>query len=251
MTRKGSSKPKKVTPKYIQDELDENMLSGFVRFKKVDLTDNQQKFYDTIMDNKITVCVGEPGTSKTFVSCYAAMKLYATGKYNKIIIAKPIETSGEEIGALKGDLNQKVEPFVVSFIDNFANMLEGRDLKMLWDEKKIEFVPIAYMRGRTFQNSIIIIDESQNMDIKQLMLVVTRLHKDSKMVFIGDENQNDINKAYLALNKFKDMIADIKGVGTHVFSRKDIVRDPILIEITDRYEAMKHEFNKLKTKNNT
>lgn len=240
--------PKKLTATYIQNERDGNVLKGFVTFKKIVLTENQNKFYDTIKENKITVCTGDPGTSKTFVSCYAAMKLFATGEYDKIIITKPIETSGEEIGALRGDLNAKIEPFIVSYIDNFANILEGKDLKALWDDKKIEFVPIAYMRGRTFQKSIIIVDESQNMDLKQIMLVVTRLHKDSKMVLVGDENQNDINKAFLALNIFKDMIKDIEGVGTHEFTRSDIVRDPILIEITDRYEALK---NKPQNKNKT
>lgn len=138
-----------------------------------------------------------------------------------------------------------------SFMDNFNEMVDSKTIKELIDSKKIVFEPIAYLRGRTFRKSFIICDEMQNADIKQLMTIVTRLGSESKMVFIGDGNQNDINEKLLALDFFIRNILTGNDFFHFKFDRNDIVRDPILIKIIDNYEFSKiyADFPKTKRSN--
>lgn len=177
-------------------------------------------------------------THNTFSACYAAIEALRKGEIKKIYLVKPLETSGEETGFLPGDLDEKMKPYMQSFVDNLVEMVEGKDLQSMMQSKVIEFVPIAFMRGRTLKDAYVLIDECQNSDIKQLMTLVTRLGKNSKMIFLGDQRQNDINKRYLAFNFFVEKILDPADddIFSFQFSREDIVRHPLLIRITDRYE---------------
>lgn len=257
----GKKRPNKKLPKYEQEELDEYLNSSkekpektmeILNIKHVELTPKQLELMQLIEDNKITIATGPPGTSKSFTTCFTALKEYKKQNYEKIIITKPTEIiGGTDLGHLPGGLVEKISVYMDSFIGTFSELLDGKKLKELLETNKIEFKPAQFMRGKTFNDSIIIIDEFQNFDIKTLMAIVTRLGRNSKMIFIGDTNQNDINKKYVAVDIFKQIINGLPGTVLFEFDRSDIVRDPLLIEIIDRYEKLKAENKLPNTKRNT
>lgn len=189
-------------------------------------------------DSKLYVTDDYIVTHNTFTCCYHAIKLLQKGEIKKIILTKPLETSGEDIGFLPGTEKDKTAPFLNSFLDNLKEMTDGKSLKMMFDTGVIEFVPVAFMRGRTFKDAMIILDEAQNLDIKQLMTFITRFGTNSRVAIIGDGNQNDINSKYVALDYFIDKILGHDPEMFHFkFDRNDIVRHPLLIKIVDNYEA--------------
>lgn len=241
----GNRNSKKM-PKYEVEEATEQakVVRVMAAFSKVKLNKKQQELYDGIMSNTLTTVGGQAGTGKTFVACYAALSMFKNpqSKIDRIYLVKPLETSGEQTGFLPGTLKDKVEPYMQSFIDNLQQMMDGSDLKMCMDTKAIEFVPAAYLRGRTFRNAVIVVDESQNFDSKQLMTIVTRLGDNSRIIFLGDQRQNDISKRMLAFDFFRKEILDgVDGVFNFDFERIDIVRHPMLVKITDNYERLEAE----------
>lgn len=216
---------------------DARIINEFCTFNKVKLSKKQAELYKGINNNIITTVTGPPGTSKTFTACYAAINALKSGNIKQIILIKPLETSGENLGFLPGTEKEKIMPFLQSFLDNFKEMVDGKDLKMFLDSDAIKFVPIAYMRGRTFKNAFIIVDEAQNADIKQLMTAVTRFSTESKLIIIGDQRQNDINAKYVALDFFiKNILGEEENIFHFKFDKSDIVRHPMIIKIIDNYE---------------
>jgi phosphate starvation-inducible PhoH-like protein len=215
----------------------EKINREFGSYKTVKLSEKQYELFNGIKNSRISTIIGPPGTSKTFTACWAAVKALQKGEIKRIILVKPLETSGEDLGFLPGSEKDKVQPFMESFLDNLVEMMDGKTLKMFIDNGTIKFEPIAYMRGRTFKNSFIICDEMQNADIKQLMTTITRFGEGSKIAIIGDSRQNDINEKYVALDFFvKEILGEDEQMFHFKFDRHDIVRDPLLIKIIDNYE---------------
>ncbi len=213
--------------------------------KQVVLRQSQHNYQKTIEENDITLCYGPAGSSKTFTAVYTALKLYAENKIEKIILTKPIQESGEKLGFLPGDISEKIDPFMESFINNASKMIDGQTLSFLISTNAIEFRPLAYMRGATFDNSLMILDEAQNCDFRQLMLFITRLGQNSKIVITGDVSQYDIAKNKVALPEFIKLIEEVRGVGKHIFNKEDIVRAKILREIVEKYEKWKDDKGEL------
>ena len=211
------------------------------------------KLSEILKSNKIVTVTGPPGTSKTFIACYAAMQMFLSEERQKIILSKPTEVlSGtKDLGALPGSLEEKLKEYVESFTDAFDEFLETKDFRHLWAEKLIEFKPAQFLRGRTLKDSFIIIDEFQNFDIKALKSIVTRLGRNSTIVFMGDTKQNDIGKRYVAVDFFIEVIKGIPGCASFEFDRKDIVREKILIDIIDRFEQLEAEGKMPDTMKNT
>jgi len=237
--------------KYMQEEIEDyraakqEEISEFITIKKLEfqLTTKQKSLIKILGENKIITVTGPPGTSKTFVACYAAIQAFLAGKCKKIVLSKPTEilSGTKDPGALPGSLDEKMAVYAESFFDAFDEILSRKDFKHLWDEKIIEFKPAQFLRGRTIKDAFIIIDEFQNFDIKALKSIVTRLGRNSTMVFMGDTKQNDIGKKFVAVDTFNKIIQPIKGCAIFKFERADIVRDPMLIDIIDRFEEIEEK----------
>ena len=202
----------------------------------VQLKLSQSDYFNQILKNEITFCSGPAGSSKTFTACFTALHLLATKSVSKIILCKPIQESGEKLGFLPGDIADKIDPYMQSYISNFKKIVGDELTESLIASNSIEFKPLAFMRGDTFDDAFMILDEAQNASFKQLMLFVTRMGKNSKVLVTGDVSQYDIPKQNVGLPGFMSLMKGIKGVGEHVFTEKDIVRAKILQDIVNRYD---------------
>lgn len=209
------------------------------QLKSVQLRQSQRKYVDTILNNDITFCYGPAGTSKTFTACYAALNLLGQREIKRIILCKPIQEAGEKLGHLPGNIEEKTDPYVKSYKSNIEKIIGFDKAKALFEKNIIKFEPLAYMRGDTFDDALMILDEAQNATFKQLMLFVTRMGQSSKVVVTGDVSQHDIALSQVSLPDFIDLVRDVKGVGEHIFTNEDIVRAKILQDIVARYDTWK------------
>lgn len=207
----------------------------------VELKPKQDTLYKGIKNNTLTVVHGPAGTSKTFTACYTALGLLANKKIEKIIITKPIQESGEQLGHLPGTIEEKTEPFMKSYLTNFAKIIGNDTLGWLISIGKISVEPLAYMRGATYDDCIMLLDECQNASMKQLMLWSTRLGRDSKMVMMGDTSQFDVRKRDSGFTDFINMVEGMDDLLSFKFLNEDIVRNKFLIELTNRYDKFRSE----------
>lgn len=207
----------------------------------ITLTDKQRELYRGIRNNILTVVHGPAGTSKTFTTCYTALSLLADKKIERILITKPIKESGENLGFLPGDMKEKMDPYVQSYYTTFVKIIGKKSTDFLFASEEIIFEPLAYMRGSTYDDCIILLDESQNASIKQIMLWVTRLGKDSKAVMMGDTSQYDVKKRDSGYNDFIKMVEGMNKLFLFEFSNSDIVRNKFLVELTNRYDKYRFD----------
>lgn len=204
---------------------------------------NQKLLANLIVDKKLTIAAGPAGTGKTFIACAQALKLLkSNARYKKILLVKSVTVlEGEEIGFLKGDLKEKMYPFTVSFLDNFHKLVGEHITQQMMDCGFIEVLPLAYIRGRSIDNAIIIVDEAQNITLKNMRSTMTRIGQDTKMIITGDTRQIDMRNAKnSSLDTVMGLFADKEDIGTMQFMKTDIVRDPIvmLVEtVFDEWEA--------------
>jgi len=205
------------------------------------LSEKQSELYKGIRNSILTVVHGPAGTSKTYTTCYTALALLADKKIEKIIITKPIQESGENLGALPGNVNEKIDPYRQSYYTTFCKILGKSTVDFLFSSEEIVFEPLAYMRGSTYDNCIMLLDECQNASIKQLMLWVTRLGKDSKAVMMGDTSQYDVRKRDSGYNDFIKMVDGMTDLCLFEFNNSDIVRNKFLVEIANRYDKYRSE----------
>jgi phosphate starvation-inducible PhoH-like protein len=202
----------------------------------VQLTPKQNELYKGIRNNILTVAHGPAGTSKTFTTCYAALALLADKKVERIVITKPIQESGEQLGFLPGSMEDKLFPYKQSYYTTFCKIIGKSNTDLLFASEEIKFEPLAYMRGSTYDNCIMLLDECQNASITQLMLWSTRLGRDSKAIMMGDTSQYDVRKKDSGYNDFIKMVEDMRDLFLFEFNNEDIVRNKFLIELTNRYD---------------
>jgi len=209
-------------------------------------TENQKKLLQAIKDNEIIITSGFPGTGKTFLACAEALKLLKNHElpFKKIILVKSVTTlKDEEIGFLKGTMEEKMEPFMDSFLDNFNKIIGENLTNKLREMKYIEIKPIAYVRGRSIDNSIIIMDEAQNISIDNMRTLMTRIGENSKMIILGDIKQKDIrNKKESSLEVVIERFKEKEGFGiVELRNPEDIVRNPIIKVIEDIFDQIEEE----------
>ncbi len=201
-------------------------------------TENQKKLVRLIGDNQIVICAGPAGTGKTYIACAAALQLLTKGHFKKIIVAKSVTVlDGEEIGYLKGTLKEKMEPIMVSFMDNFYKIIGKQLTEELVNLDLIEISPLAYIRGRSIDDSIIVVDEAQNITMKNIRSTMTRIGDRSKMIIMGDAKQIDLAKrSTSSLSRIVKMFDNTNEIGVMEFSREDIVRNPLIIKIEEVFD---------------
>lgn len=192
-------------------------------------TENQKKFLNSIKENDLTVCIGEAGCGKTFLACAQALRLLTTDtRYKKILLIKSVtELKGESIGTLPGDKHEKVLIYMMSYLDSFYKLIGEAKTKQLIADEIIVFEPIAYARGRNFEESIVLIDETQNVTKDNLKTLLSRLSENSKYIVIGDTEQIDLKEKHESSLEFfyKKVVENPKeGVGAIKFEQEDIVR---------------------------
>jgi phosphate starvation-inducible PhoH-like protein len=205
-------------------------------------TENQKILVNAIKGKEIIVCSGPAGSGKTFLACAEALRLIKrNSKFKKIIIVKSVTTlKNEEIGFLKGNLREKMEPFMFSFVHNFEKIVGQSITSRLRELKTIEEMPIAYMRGINLDRSIIIIDEAQNISQDNIRTIMTRLGKDSKMIFLGDERQQD-SKGGNGLTFLMEHFAHIEEIGCVQFDKSDVVRNPLIAKIERVFDSLQNK----------
>lgn len=215
--------------------------SHSINLSSIVMSEKQLELVNMIKDNHITFITGPAGTSKTFTTCYAALKLLADKKIEHIVLVKPIQESGEQLGFLPGSVEEKTNPYYESFKTNFYKICGKETYANLIKSEAIEYKQLAYLRGASIDNSLIVLDEAQNCDIRSLMLFITRMGENSKIILLGDISQHDIKEQFVGLPYLMKRMGDIDGVGKFLFSNNDIRRHPILITITERYEKDKSD----------
>lgn len=204
-----------------------------IRFR----TYSQYLLYKTISDNDITFSIGPAGTGKTFLSVLMACKGLKKGDYRKIILSRPAVEAGESLGFLPGDLKEKVDPYLMPLYDSLNEILGEEQVEKLIEKKVIEVVPLAYIRGRTFSNACVILDEAQNTTDRQMLMFLTRIGQNAKMIINGDITQIDLNisRNRSGLVSAMEKLRDIKRIGFVEFLDSDVVRNPLIEKIIKRF----------------
>lgn len=203
---------------------------------------NAQKNYVKAMndpENNLILGVGPAGTGKTLFACSYAVQEMKKGNINNIVITRPIVPVEEDIGYLPGKLNNKMEPWVRPIFDILGEYYNKKDINDLLYSGRVEIAPLAYMRGRTFKNSVIIADEMQNSTPNQMLMMTTRIGDRSKLILTGDLKQSDRiedNGLKELLNKINTYKGDTEGIALCTFSHEDIQRSKIVTKILDVYE---------------
>jgi phosphate starvation-inducible protein PhoH and related proteins len=200
-------------------------------------TDGQKRYLDAIMHHDLTLCIGPAGTGKTYLAVAAAASLLKHGQARRIVLARPAVEAGERLGFLPGDLQAKVNPYLRPLFDALHDMMDFEQVKRFMVNDVIEVIPLAFMRGRTLNDSVIILDEAQNTTPAQMLMFLTRLGHDSKMIITGDTTQVDLpDGTRSGLVDAVEKLKGIKGIAQVELLRSDIVRHRLVQNIVNAYE---------------
>lgn len=204
----------------------------------------QKNYVECIHKNVVTFGVGPAGTGKTYLAVALAVAALKSKQVAKIVLTRPAVEAGEKLGFLPGDLQNKVDPYLRPLYDALFEMLGPETVAGYMEKNIIEIAPLAYMRGRTLDNSFIILDEAQNTSIEQMKMFLTRFGFNSKIVVTGDPTQIDLDGKPSGLMHALKILKEIEQIGIHRFEKKDIVRHALVQKIVDAYEKKSNEGKK-------
>lgn len=205
-------------------------------------TPNQRKMVESFNENDLTFALGPAGTGKTYVAIALAVRALKNKEVRKIVLSRPAVEAGEKLGFLPGDMKDKIDPYLQPLYDALEDMIPTVKLKEYMESKVIQIAPLAFMRGRTLNDAVIVLDEAQNTTTQQIKMFLTRLGMNAKMVITGDVTQIDLPRATQSgLIHALRVLRDVPGIGVVEFGKKDIVRHPLVQRIVDAYERYDSE----------
>ena len=214
---------------------------------------NQKEYIDSIRKFDMVFGIGPAGTGKTYLAMAMAISSLVKKEVSRVVLARPAVEAGEHLGFLPGDLHEKVNPYLRPLYDALHDMMDFENASRLIQQGVIEVAPLAYMRGRTLNDSFVILDEAQNVTPEQMKMFLTRLGFSSKTVITGDVTQIDLPNGQISgLIEAKEILEEIQGIQFVFFSREDVIRHPLVQEIIDAYERLESgkQFNRGKEVNN-
>lgn len=203
---------------------------------------NQARMVKSFDENDLTFALGPAGTGKTYIAIALAVRALKNKEIRRLILSRPAVEAGEKLGFLPGDMKEKIDPYLQPLYDALEDMLPPLKLKEYMDAGTIQIAPLAFMRGRTLNDAVIILDEAQNTTTQQMKMFLTRLGMSSKMVVTGDVTQIDLPRSTRSgLLSALRILKNVKGIGIIEYEKKDIVRHPLVQRIVDAYERTKEE----------
>lgn len=198
---------------------------------------NQQKMIEAFVNNDLTFALGPAGTGKTYVAIALAVRALKNKEVKRIILSRPAVEAGEKLGFLPGDMKDKIDPYLAPLYDALEDMIPAVKLKEYMESKVIQIAPLAFMRGRTLNDAVIILDEAQNTTIHQIKMFLTRLGMNGKMIITGDVTQIDLPRSTPSgLVHALRVLKNVEGIGKVEFSKKDIVRHRLVQRIVEAYQ---------------
>lgn len=201
-------------------------------------TPNQEKLVETFSHNDLTFALGPAGTGKTYIAIALAVRALKNREVRKIILSRPAVEAGEKLGFLPGDMRDKIDPYLQPLYDALEDMIPAIKLREYMDTKVIQIAPLAFMRGRTLNDAVIVLDEAQNTTTHQIKMFLTRLGMNAKMIITGDVTQIDLPRTTRSgLVHALDVLKGVEGVGRVDFGKKDIVRHHLVQRIVEAYET--------------
>lgn len=200
-------------------------------------TPNQQRLVDAFRSNDLTFAMGPAGTGKTYIAIALAVKALKNKEARRIILSRPAVEAGEKLGFLPGDMKDKIDPYLQPLYDALEDMIPAVKLKEYMETGVIQIAPLAFMRGRTLNDAIIVLDEAQNTTTHQIKMFLTRLGMNAKMIVTGDATQIDLPRSTQSgLVQALKILRGVEGIGRVEFSKKDIVRHALVQRIVEAYE---------------
>ena len=201
-------------------------------------SENQQRLIEAYERNDLVFAVGPAGTGKTYLSIALAVKALKEKTAKRIILSRPAVEAGEKLGFLPGDMKDKIDPYLQPLYDALEDMVPGAKLQDMMEKHVIQIAPLAFMRGRTLSDAVIILDEAQNTTTAQIRMFLTRMGWNSKMIVTGDMTQIDLPREQKSgLKEALRILSGVEGIGVVELTKKDIVRHKLVTRIVNAYEA--------------
>ncbi|MBO5663756.1 MAG: PhoH family protein [Bacteroidales bacterium] len=237
--------------KPVEVKQDNLILYGMSGKPIVAKTVNQQKLVKAYSDNDLLFATGPAGTGKTYTAIALAVRAFKNKEVRKIILSRPAVEAGEKLGFLPGDMKDKIDPYLQPLYDALEDMIPGAKLREYMDNRQIQIAPLAFMRGRTLSDAVVILDEAQNTTTSQLKMFLTRMGMNTKMIITGDLTQIDLpSTAKSGLVQAMQILRNVKGISQVEFDKRDIVRHRLVQRIVEAYDAAAKDDRETNRENN-